>query len=158
VDYGAGLGKRTPYHWTAASLPLPVPPGADAANVVLLGPDGLPSPIRRTIENGRTVFLAERLEKPGIYSLTDRVQSALAPVLAINLPRRESNLAPIRPEAIAERLGIEAPCIADDLPTLRRLVQDHRIGRAYAEPLLWAAFLLAIAEFSLANYFLKKRR
>jgi hypothetical protein len=157
VDYGAGLGKRTPCHWLAPSLPLPVPPGADPHNLVLLGPDERPSPIRRTLENGSTIFLAEQLATPGIYSLTDRIQSSATPVLAVDLPRDESDLTPIRPETIPERLGIESPYVADDLATLRRLVKDHRVGRSYAEPLLWAAFLLTIAEFSLANQFLRRR-
>ena len=47
--------------------------------------------------------------------------------------------------------------IAKDLATLERLMNDHRVGRAYGEHLLWAAFLLVILEFFLANLLLRKK-
>ena len=39
---------------------------------------------------------------------------------------------------------------------LERLVEEHRVGRAYGEHLLWAAFLLVVAEFFLANALVRK--
>ena len=41
--------------------------------------------------------------------------------------------------------------VATDLATLRRLIQEHRVGRTYGEHLLWLAFLLIAVEFIYAN-------
>jgi hypothetical protein len=76
--------------------------------------------------------------------------------LAVNLPRAESDLTPIDSAELRQRLGIEEIYLSGDTESLLRLVEEHRIGRTYGEHLLWAALILVIIEFSLANLMLRK--
>ena len=73
------------------------------------------------------------------------------PALAVNLPREESDLTPIDDKEVPKRLGVDTAVVALDLPTLKRLIEEHRVGRTYGEHLLWLAFLLTAIEFTYAN-------
>ena len=42
--------------------------------------------------------------------------------------------------------------MATDLATLKRLIEEHRVGRTYGEHLLWLAFVLTAIEFIYANF------
>jgi len=46
---------------------------------------------------------------------------------------------------------VDTAVVAMDLPTLKRLIEEHRVGRTYGEHLLWLAFLLTVIEFTYAN-------
>jgi hypothetical protein len=46
--------------------------------------------------------------------------------------------------------------MATDLTALRRLIEEHRIGRTYGEHLLWLAFVLIAIEFCYANALLRR--
>jgi hypothetical protein len=156
LDHGAGLETRAPTHPAGGSLALDgilpaIPPGAR-----LSGPGHASIPIRRTVRDGRTRHFVEDLAVPGIYELAEPARLDTAPVLAINLPRRESDLTPLPPGAVAGRLGIERLHLARDPESLARLVRDHRVGRSYGEHLLWTAFALVVLEFFLANLLLRR--
>ena len=156
LDHGAGLEARAPNHPAAGPLALDgilpaIPPGAR-----LSGPGHASIPIRRTVRDGRTRHFVEDLAVPGIYELAEPARLDTAPVLAINLPRRESDLTPLPPGAVAGRLGIERLHLARDPESLARLVRDHRVGRSYSEHLLWTAFALVVLEFFLANLLLHR--
>ena len=94
---------------------------------------------------------AENLTLPGIYTLSTSEQPDAKPALAVNLTRDESDLTPIDDKEIPKRLGVDRANVATDLPTLRRLIEEHRIGRTYGEHLLWLAFILTAIEFIYAN-------
>ena len=89
---------------------------------------------------------------PGIYTLATPEQPESKPALAVNLPREESDLTPHRRRRKSrKRLGVENAHVAADLPALRRLIEEHRVGRTYGEHLLWLAFVLTAIEFVYAN-------
>lgn len=157
VDYSTGLGAKAPYYWATESLPLAGLLPEDPRGITLAGPDKRPAPLRSTVQQGRTALVAEELTRPGIYTFTavDRAEPVNA--LAINLRREESDLTPLVPDSLAARLGIEDLYLADDLPTLARQVEEHRLGRSYGEHLLWAALILTIVEFFYANALLRPK-
>ena len=155
ADYGAGVGAKSPFVWSNDSISLsdrfPDLKGAPT----LAGPDGKPVSVRSSTVQGRTVLNAEGVTVPGIYMLSTAEQPEAKPALAVNLPREESELAPIDEKEIPKRLGVDRANIALDLPTLRRLIEEHRIGRTYGEHLLWLAFLLTVIEFTYANVLMR---
>src|SRR6266446_6849668 len=108
-------------------------------------------PIRSTVVQGKTVLNAENLAMPGIYTMATAEQPEAKPALAVNLPREESNLAPVADKEIPKQLGVDRVIVATDVATLRRLIEEHRVGRTYGEHLLWLALLLIAIEFIYAN-------
>ncbi len=156
VDFGAGLGARPPCHWTASSLPLTglvreIPRGA-----TLEGPGKISVPIRRTTSNTRPLHVAEDLAVPGIYRLAPPSRPGTTPVLAVNLPRRESDLTPVSLDELPARLGVDHLYVATSIEELRRAIREHRVGRTFGEHLLWAALALVVVEFFYANALLRK--
>jgi len=151
VDYSSGFGARSPFLWSTDSLSLnDLLPEADRG-ATLRGPDRKAVPIRSTVVEGRTLLVAEDLQVPGIYNLSTPDQPVAKPALAINLPRRESDLTPIPSDDIAGRLGVEQVYLATDLETLMAQIEEHRVGRTYGELLLWLALVLIVIEFFYAN-------
>ena len=69
----------------------------------------------------------------------------------MNLPREESNLSPVADKEIPQQLGVDRVNVAADVATLRKLIEEHRVGRTYGEHLLWLALLLIAIEFIYAN-------
>lgn len=157
LEYGAGAAAFSPYLWSTASLPLAehLPEAGPAA--VILGPDGSRVPLRSSLAEGRTVLQAEHLHLPGLYTWSPSNGVEAIPALAINLPRRESDLTPIAPREITRRLGVDAVRLANDRASLLRAIEDHRIGRSYGEHVLWAVLLLIALEFFYANRLLQSR-
>lgn len=151
ADYGAGVGAKAPFVWATDSLSLTERFPELKGIPTLLAPDGKPVPIRSATVQGRTVLNAENLTAPGIYKLGTAEQPEPQPALAVNLPRDESDLTPIDSHEIPKRLGVDRANIATDLATLKRQIEEHRIGRTYGEHLLWLAFVLTAIEFLYAN-------
>ena len=151
AEYGAGVGAKAPFVWATDSLSLSERFPELKGTPTLTGPDGKPVAIRSASVQGRTVLNAENVTAPGLYLLSSADQPEAKPALAVNLPREESDLAPIDDKEIPKRLGLDTAVVALDLPTLRRLIEEHRVGRTYGEHLLWLAFLLTAIEFTYAN-------
>ena len=156
THYSAGLGSKAPYYWAGDTLPLTGLLPDDSHNLSLLDPRSREVPIRRTRQDGRTRLFAEGLADPGIYTLSGPGLPADDKAFAVNLRREESNLTPLPSGTLSERLGLEHLYVSTDRASLERLVEEHRVGRAYGEHLLWAAFLLVVAEFFLANALVRK--
>ena len=114
-------------------------------------PDGQPVSVRSSVVEGRTVLNAENLTMPGFYLMATTEQPEGKPAIAVNLPRDESDLTPVADKEIPKQLGVERANVATDLATLRKLIEEHRIGRTYGEHLLWLAFILTVIEFAYAN-------
>src|SRR5205085_2430553 len=121
----------------------------------LSAPDAQPVSIRSAVVNARTVLIAENLTTPGIYTLATSEQPEAKPALAVNLVRNESDLTPIPEPEIAKRLGVESAHVASDIEGLKRMIQEHRVGRTYGEHLLWLAFALMVIEFTYANMLMR---
>ena len=155
AEYGTGVGAKAPFIWATDSLSLSERFPDLKGNPTMIGPDTRPVPIRSTVVQGRTVLIAENLTTPGIYTLATAEQPEPKPALAVNLPRDESDLTPIPETDIAKRLGVEHAHLAADLETLRRQIEEHRVGRTYGEHLLWLALLLIAIEFLYANVLLR---
>lgn len=151
ADYGAGAGARAPFVWATDSLSLSERFPEMKGTPTLMAPDAKPTAIRSAVVQGKTVLNAEYLTLPGIYTLATAEQPEAKPALAVNLPREESDLTPIDEKEIPKRLGVDRAQVATDLAALRRLMEEHRVGRTYGEHLLWLAFVLTAVEFIYAN-------
>lgn len=156
VGYSAGLGSREPYYWAGDSLPLAGLVPEDSRGVSVLDPRSREVPVRSSMQDGRTRLFVEEPAEPGVYILAATALRGERKAFAINLRRREADLTPLAVDSLSGRLGADGLYIAGDLATLERLMTDHRVGRAYGEHLLWAAFILVILEFFLANLLLRK--
>ena len=117
----------------------------------ITGPDGKNLPVRANAADGRTVFVAENMFLPGVYKISTGPRENSQLDLAVNIPRGESNLAPISFEEITARLGDVNLKIATDLPTLHSQLEESRVGRTFGEQILWLVLMLAVIEFWYAN-------
>ena len=151
ADYGAGVGAKAPFEWATDSLSLSERFPEMKAAPSVSAPDGQPVSVRSSVVEGRTVLNAENLTMPGFYLMATTEQPEGKPAIAVNLPRDESDLTPVADKEIPKQLGAERANVATDLATLRKLIEEHRIGRTYGEHLLWLAFLLTVIEFIYAN-------
>jgi len=149
VEYGAGLGANAPFVWGGGMLPLATVLPEAGPEIALTGPDGRPATIRRVLQDGQMLGYIEDATLPGIYLQSGA--SGPQPALAVNMPREESDLTPVAPDALAALLGVESLHTAFDRESLAALLHDHRVGRTYGELLLWLVLLLLAAEFVYAN-------
>jgi hypothetical protein len=157
ADYGAGVGAKTPFVWATDSLSLTERFPEMKGTPSLTGPDAKLVQIHSSVVQGKTILNAENLVLPGIYTLTTSEQPEAKPALAVNLARDESDLTPVDPQDIPKHLGVKQADVATDLLTLKRLIDEHRIGRTYGEHLLWLAFILTAIEFAYANTLVRGR-
>jgi hypothetical protein len=155
LDYSAGFGAKSPFIWATDSLSLNERLPEATRGATLRDPDNQTVAIRSTVVEGRTLVVAEDLTRPGIYEISTRDRPLGTPALAVNLPRRESDLTPLSNEEMARRLGTEKIFFASDRETLQQIIEEHRIGRTYGEHLLWLALILIGIEFFYANALLR---
>ncbi len=155
ADYGAGVGAKSPFVWATDSLSISDRFPELKGSPVLMAPDARPVAIRSAVVQGKTVLNAENLTMPGIYTISSAEQPESKPAFAVNLLRDESDLTPIDSKDIPKRLGVDRANVALDLPTLKRLIEEHRVGRTYGEHLLWLAFILTAIEFIYANFLVR---
>ena len=147
---GAGQGEPPISTWISRDFDLSpylsdAPPGTS-----LIGHDHNPSPLRRFINNGVTTLHAENITEPGVYRLA-LPTGAATPLFAVNLPRTESDLTTLKPAEIRAKFGLPQLVIAQGKDELARLVEEHRVGKPLAEQLLWAALVVGVLEWLLAN-------
>lgn len=151
VHYAAGMGRFTPFLCATDSLPLGDHVPEAAADSSLRNPQGERVALRRTTAAGATMLMAEELHLPGIYTLSTTAQPDPHPALAINLPRRESDLTPMGPDEVGDRMGIDNVVLAQNRPELLKKIEEHRIGRTFGEALLWLALIVAVLEVAYSN-------
>ncbi len=156
IQYAAGVGSGGPFVWATDSLSLEEFLPEATRESVLQAPDGKPVSIRSSVVEGETVSYAEGIVAPGIYTILQPGAKNAVPALAVNIPRGESDLTPVRQEDIPEILGLKTLQIATSKEELFRKLEDFRVGRTLGEPLLWLALLLAILESFYANFLMKK--
>ncbi|MDA3924219.1 MAG: BatA domain-containing protein [Kiritimatiellae bacterium] len=156
TQYAAGVGAGKPYLWATDTLSLTEFLPEATRDSVLKGPKGKPVSLRSAVVEGGNVIYAEGLTQPGIYKLSIPGQGSSKPALAINMPRVESDLNPVRQQDIPDILGIPSLHIANSKDDLLKKLDDFRIGRSLGETLLWLALLIAIAEVLYSNFLLRK--
>ncbi|MBN2302650.1 MAG: BatA domain-containing protein [Lentisphaerae bacterium] len=150
AKYGAGIGDHVPYIWTTRSLPLSDYLPEAVRDSSIQDPDGNNVSIQSAIMDNRTVFHAENLTTPGIYSMMDSKQQRV-PALAVNMSRIESDLTPINVSDIEKITGLRETYIATSKDELLKQIEDHRMGKTMGEQLLWLILILATVEFFYAN-------
>ncbi len=157
VEYGGGLGGVAPFIWGQEQLSLDpiLPESTTESSVRLYGPQGQVLPVRSMLREGQTALYLENALEPGIYKV-DR-QGTPQAVLAVNMPREESDLTPLEPETITDLLDPQTVYIAEDRESLAKLIQEHRVGRTYGELLLWVLMALMVTEFLYANRLARAR-
>jgi hypothetical protein len=152
VEYSSGVGISAPYIWSADSLPLEqLVPGA-TRETALLAPDARRLPVRSAVVDGITEMRVENLDQPGIYTVADE-----GPALAINMLRKESDLTPLGDGKLEDLLKADSLYLATDAESLKRLIEEHRIGRTFGEHILWIVLLMIIGEFVYANHLARAR-
>jgi hypothetical protein len=150
VRDSAGVERQPLYLWGARNVALTGVLPALPDTVRLGGPDGQVVPLHVVREESRSSVYADDLRAPGIYRLGDR-QSAGEPILAVNADRRESDLRTLAARELPAAVGLPNLVVVEDRDALLRRLDEHRRGRPLAEPLLWLALALAVAEVWLAN-------
>jgi hypothetical protein len=105
---------------------------------------------------GETVSFAEGLTTPGIYRLSQPGGEGDKPALAINMPRGESDLTPVKPEDVPSILGLKNVQMATSKDELMKKIEDFRVGKTFGEPILWLALLVAILESFYSNFLMRK--
>lgn len=155
VEYGTGLGGVAPFLWGQRQLFLEGILPEDAATTQVTAPGGQQLTVRSTRQDGQTVRYLENATEPGIYTALVNGQSM--PIFASNMRREESDLTPLPPEAVVENLRPETVYIAHDRESLTQLIQEHRVGRTFAEFLLWILLILIATEFVYANRLARAR-
>jgi len=157
TQYAAGVGAGKPYLWATESLSLTEFLPEATADSKINGPDGKPVTMRSSLaEGGETILYAEGLTMPGHYTVLVPGGGAAKPALAVNMPRIESDLTPVKQQDIPDILGISALHVAIGKDDLRKKLDDFRIGRSLGETILWLALLVAILEVFYSNFLLKK--
>ena len=146
---GAGGLNREPSHTVSDRLVFADRSGRVREGSVIKTPDGESRTVRALREEGQSGWMIEDATVPGIYTLEDG--AAMVPVLAVNVPREESNLESIEAAAMGERLGRKGLEVARDRTELLRQIEEHRVGRPLGEASLWLALVLAAAEVAWAN-------
>jgi hypothetical protein len=157
IEYGSGLGSKDPFYWAGIPLPLEGLVPQNATGVSVLDPGRHRVPVSGTTQDGRTRLSVNELTEPGVYTISTAESRNEEKAFAINLRRKESDLTVIPTASLGQRLGLDTLYTSTDLTTLERLIQDHRVGHAYGEQLLWITFILVIIEFILANVLIRKR-
>jgi hypothetical protein len=151
VQYAAGMGRFTPFLWAADSLPLGDHLPEATVDSTLRSPRGDRVSLRRTTVENATVLHAEELYLPGIYTLSTSTRPDPRPALAINLTRQESDLSPIVPDEVGDRMGIDDVILSQNKAELLKQIEEHRIGRTFGEALLWLALIVGIVEVAYGN-------
>lgn len=150
VRFGSDLESARPFFWSARNMIISDFAGVSPGSSELADPSGNSIPILK-IKSGNNIVLALKdAYRPGIYRLKDGGAEA-RPLFAINVPRAESDLMRIDPDEIPKLISGGKVHLAQNQEDLLRLINEHRQGRPMAEQLLWAAFLIGILEFFLAN-------
>lgn len=147
---GAGQGEPPLSTWISSDLELGPFLSEAPEGTSLLAPDRSTIPLRRFIHNGVTTLHAENILEPGIYRLA-KPGAETRPLLAVNVPRNESDLTMLKPDEIRARLGVPDAFIVQGKDDLARVVKEHRVGNPLAEHFLWLAFLVAVFEWGLSN-------
>jgi hypothetical protein len=147
---GAGQGEPPLSTWISSDLDLSPFLSEAPEGSSLIGPDRATLPIRRFINNSVTTLHAENISQPGIYRLA-KAGADTTPLLAINVPRTESDLAMLKPDELRTRMGLTDLYVAQGKDELARIVEEHRVGKPLGEQLLWAALLVGLLEWLLAN-------
>jgi hypothetical protein len=148
AKHGASTRARRPFKWTTRRMVLRE--SELEAHAGMNDPDGQEVVIHSTMKDGRTLRTADDLLTPGIY---DRIApGSQLPLLALNAPRQESDLALVPDDKIEASIVLKHVRIAKDVQTLERLIEDHRVGRSLGEALLWLALLLCTLEIFFANF------
>ena len=157
VQYAAGVGVFTPCLWTTESLPLQEYLPEATRESALKNPDGELVSVRSAVVDGQTVLQAEGLTVPGIYSVSAPTDRTARPGLAFNMSRTESDLTPIRAEAVNELLGVKNSLVVTSREELFRRLEERRVGKTLGEQALWLALCLAAVETIYANWLARKR-
>ncbi|TAN37100.1 MAG: VWA domain-containing protein [Verrucomicrobia bacterium] len=147
---GAGQGEPPLATWLSRDIDLAPFLNEAPLGASLVGPDHNTIPLRRFINNGVTTLHAENVTEPGIYRLAQS-GAETTPLLAINVPRGESDLTMLKPSEIRAKLGLPQLVIAQGKDELARMVEEHRVGKPLAEQLLWAALVVGLLEWLVAN-------
>jgi len=156
TQYAAGVGSGKPYLWATDTLSLTEYLPEATRDSVLKDPESKPVSLRSAVGESGTVIYAEGLNQPGIYKLSIPGGGSSKPALAVNMPRVESDLTPVRQQDIPDILGIPSLHIANSKDDLLKKLDDFRIGRSLGETLLWLALLIAVAEVLYSNFLLRK--
>jgi hypothetical protein len=131
-----------------ATFTLPAPPAGGSA--VVRAPNGDERQIAPRQGAGGWTLELNDIDEPGFWTFTSAAGDTLA-AFAVNVPSRESDLAPIPLEEIEQRMGASASRVLDAAGNLAEQVREARVGREIGGWFLSAAALFLGAEMAVAG-------
>ena len=112
-----------------------------------------PHPVRT--DAGEVLELDDATE-PGLWQRQHA--GATEAAFSIRTDPAESDLTPAGAEDLPKITNLAKLKVAKTASELAQLIQEHRRGRPFAEPLLWIVLILAGAEWWVANLVHKRRQ
>jgi hypothetical protein len=149
VRHGLGPGGRP-----AASLPQRQVPISELVQDWRPG-DRIVTPSGKTIDPrlvrtaGGEILELDDATEPGLWQRQRGVSNEAA--FSIRTDPAESDLSPVNAEDLPKLTSLTRLKVARNAADLDRLIQEHRRGQPFAEPLLWLVLVLAGAEWWVAN-------
>lgn len=155
VRHGAGMSGSSPFLWPARTFALSDHFPFVTDKYTFLDPVGNRMPVRFSSVSDRTTLCVENLAMPGVHSLVWPNGARTEAAVAVNMPRRESDLTSIAKADLSRALGSGNVFIVGGKDELMRLLDRQRQGRSFGELLLWLALIMALLEVVYANYLAK---
>jgi hypothetical protein len=150
--FGAGLVREPPFVWTAASIDLADITRHPEELKRLVSPSGRILPARMIQSESIRSWLVDGVAEQGVYGDGREEGGGGAPVMAVNMPRTESDLATVSDREMIRLLAMPVTRVTHDVSVLVKQIGEHRSGKPLTEPLLWVVLVLAVSEVCLANW------
>jgi len=122
----------------------------------LTGPDGGVAKAKVAKRGNRGLVEFPKTQRPGLYTL--QLPSGSPIHYVVNADRRESDLAKLEPKEIADLAKAHEVALVSSASEYKQLEQKRRFGTELWKTLLWAMFLLIVAEMVLEQIFAGVRR
>jgi hypothetical protein len=112
-----------------------------------------PRPVRTAAGD---ILVLEEATEPGLWQRQRGIGTE--PAFSIRPDPAESDLASVKPDELPKLTNLAKIKVAKTASELDQLIQEHRRGRPFAEPLLWLVLVLAGTEWWVANLVHKRRQ
>ena len=131
---------------------------AGSGQAVFRGPDGKAQAVQLAERDGRHVAEYDEPTAPGIYEVFPSGGEAAPTLLAVNVDRRESEVATLDREALAGSLKGLDVLMPADTQDLAEAIRRERVGRELWRILLTIGLIVLAVEALLAWWFAKRMR
>ncbi len=132
-----------------------LPAASAGKKAAIVTPEGLSveAPIVKRGERGVVEYA--KTQRPGLYTLTAPGEPRIDYV--VNASRRESDLARLSPQEIADFAKTHGVTVVHSGNEYRQIDQTQRYGREFWKPILWLLLILCFLELFLQQLFARSR-